>query len=1269
MSDNSHPTPVLPAYRQAIYNPGRLTDSEVKASFIARQGLLALLMEDIDGTRPGSIPQHHLVIGQRGMGKTTLLRRIDVALREPPRSAHYVPLRFPEEQWTLDRLSKLWLNCLDSLADTLEREGGASLIVQKIDAAVDRLSHEQEKEDLLAESAEKAFLELAAQVKRRPVLLVDNLDFVFDRLKPHENNRFRAWLMRPDAPILVGASISPPSATTNYGAPFYDQFKTHYLDRLSLEEMREVLLQLAVGAGNTEIPARLDAEQPRLKTLHALTGGNPRTTVILFQIFTKGFSAEAYQDLEALLDWTTPLYKARFEELPPQAQVLVSALATNWEPTTAAKLCELTHLENKQVSPQLDRLKKAGVIEEMVVDPEDRVGPLPEGRSPQSRTGYQLAERFFNIWFLMRQATRRDRRSLAFLTRFIECVHTPAERGVMARDLLSRRSLSREERIYGLALEPAVTDNALRYELHDYVQQEIVEASRALQVKVGELIDLAEIPRHIFDFAELKEKLESAVPSESGITPNEFAATILGSPTLIEQRNAIANQTLTADKARELVAAAQQDAALSERIAGREAAQWLQNLLRHGTIVDFSSPEHVSAAFHRANTPEKARLCKYHAKVEATRSLDTEAWEVAHKFLCPAGESADDWGKWGRLLWSDFHRLAEAESSCRKAIEFDPQCASAWAGLGLLLADLGRYADSEDAFRKAIQYDPCPWSPWNNFGNLLQDRLDRPAEAEAAYRKAIESDAKHLQLWNNLGRVLHFRLHRYGEAEAAYRKSLELDPNGNWTWMWLGDLLSDHLGRLAEAEAAYRRAVELDPKECDSWNKLGHLLHDHLERPAEAEAAYRKAIECNSKHSLPWRNLGRVLYYELHRYGEAEAAYRKSLELDPNVNWTWKFLGDLLSDHLGRSAEAEAAYRRAIELDPKEVGTWNNLGNLLQDHLDRPAKAEAAYRRAIENDPKHAVPWGNLGRVLHYKLDRYGEAEAAYRKALELDPNANWTWIRLGDLLTDHLGRSSEAEAAYRRAIELDPKEPGSWAGLAGLLHYEHGRYLEAETAYRKALELDSGRSEAWNGLGLLLADCLGRPEDAAAAFQKAIGIDPQACLPPKYNLVSVLRDQLRRFDEARRLTAELPQKSEKANTAAILLHPALFAAYDHNWGICSEHLGQALDLIADQGAFPPHTFPGWMRATAVLLHLNYGPELLTFLQVRGDDQRLRPWYEAIRACLRGDRRYLRNIPAEMRDVAGTLYDQIGIRLQNLPASTQRWSPPSAKKRSTPRQL
>jgi hypothetical protein len=88
-----------------------------------------------------------------------------------------------------------------------------------------------------------------------------------------------------------------------------------------------------------------------------------------------------------------------------------------------------------------------------------------------------------------------------------------------------------------------------------------------------------------------------------------------------------------------------------------------------------------------------------------------------------------------------------------------------------------------------------------------------------------------------------------------------------------------------------------------------------------------------------------------------------------------------------------------------------------------------------------------------------------------------------------------------------------------------------------------------------------------------------------------------------------------------------------------------------------------WFRASAVLLHLNYGEELLAFLRERGDDARMRPWYEALSALHRGDRRYLHNIPVEVRTTAEYYFDQIEERLNALPEMTRRRPTPKLAKR------
>ncbi len=423
MSETAPPThPAIPLHRLRVYNPSRMTDQEITLLFAVREDLLQRILADLSGEAPDSHPQHHLLVGQRGMGKTTLLLRIAAALRSPPLQDRFIPLSFAEEQYNIDRLSQFWLNCLDSLADTCDREGHRDQ-AQKIDRLVSAITASQPsspKDDTAAaRTALKTFLDAAALTGRRPVLLVDNLQLIFERSSDQQHD-LRVALTEPNAPVLIAAAPQLPPAISDYSFPLYDHFKIHQLRALSLDDMRKLLLQLADRTNKPAIRRHVLDHPGRLQALHQLTGGNPRTTVLLFHLYAEDCSPSVTEDLEKLLDDVTSLYKARFEELSHQQQVIISRLAEHWDPADSRTLTENTRLEPGQISSQLDRLVKAGVVEEV---------PL----FGTKRTGYQLAERFFNIWFLMRHASRRLKQPVRFLTQFLETLYEPGERERFAR--------------------------------------------------------------------------------------------------------------------------------------------------------------------------------------------------------------------------------------------------------------------------------------------------------------------------------------------------------------------------------------------------------------------------------------------------------------------------------------------------------------------------------------------------------------------------------------------------------------------------------------------------------------------------------------------------------------------------------------------------------------------------------------------------------------------------------------------------------------------
>ena len=200
------------------------------------------------------------------------------------------------------------------------------------------------------------------------------------------------------------------------GGAFYEFFYPHLLHPLSEAELLRCLRKIADTRGPAGQPVRdiLAREPERLRTLHTLTGGNPRVLALVYQLLERAESDTVFADLEVLLDQLTPFYKARVEDYrSDQQRAVIDAVALHWDPITSHDLAKITEIEITTVSSQLTRLKNDGLIEEVPTS--------------GARAGYQLVERFFNIWYLMRHGTRRTRQKMYWLTAFLKSFYAPDE--------------------------------------------------------------------------------------------------------------------------------------------------------------------------------------------------------------------------------------------------------------------------------------------------------------------------------------------------------------------------------------------------------------------------------------------------------------------------------------------------------------------------------------------------------------------------------------------------------------------------------------------------------------------------------------------------------------------------------------------------------------------------------------------------------------------------------------------------------------------------
>ncbi|MCP5291604.1 MAG: tetratricopeptide repeat protein [Burkholderiales bacterium] len=720
-----------------LYNPTAKDAETLLAEFIDRKKLLARILDIVQHNVPDRPQQHVIVVGPRGMGKTTLLCAIRYSVqKDDALSQEWLPLQFNEEQYGIGDLADFWLEALRHL----------EIELKSVPSKSDQLLNEAS--DKLAQQAQNAFFELLAQSGRRALLLVDNINGLFAAIDDGiALNKLRALWMTDPRMMVIGATPSHFDEVSAVDQAFHDFFRIFYLDRLTQEELEVFLRHLAEMRGDAQVIHAIEHEPQRIAAMRILTGGNPRLVMLGYRVLKEGFDGDVRRDLERLLDECTPFFKHRIESLAKEARRTFDAIARRWDPVTVDDIRVELRKPSNYISAQIKRLIAEGFIEAI---------------SGEKKKRYQVSERFYNVYYLMRYS-REGRRRLRWLVNFMQVFYTRQDYKHWARRLGDElaQPLAESQRLEKLSLLQTMSmaaDNDGRYAAFEaMVNDAITRNDRSLLDE--EFADGDPVERYGFRYfaAEILWDLQQEDRTLLGYKP--------GTENWWKKlRQMLGQKNLTLKIATHL----------------KLFKNWHTHTARHAVAVGII----------------------LHWLFDQLRESEAVFREVIK--IDPQDVHA--WTNLGIVL-SDQGQHKEAEQAYRKAIELDPQHVLAWNNLGIALSDQSQHKEAEEAYRKAIELDPQHVLAWNNLGSVLRNQ-NQHKEAEQAYRKAIELDPQHVLAWNNLGIALSDQ-NQHKEAEEAFRKAIELDPQYVHAWNGLGIVLSDQ-GQHKEAEEAYRKAIELD---------------------------------------------------------------------------------------------------------------------------------------------------------------------------------------------------------------------------------------------------------------------------------------------------------------------------------------------------------------------------------------------------------------------------------------------------------------------------
>jgi tetratricopeptide (TPR) repeat protein len=730
------------------HNPGILGDEELIRSFVVRKESLDLVLEALRENKasPGAI-RHMLIVGPRGSGKTMLVRRVAAEIRiNPEYESAWFPVVFGEESYPVGTAGEFWLEALFHLSDQNEET--------KWKATIEELRAES-NETRLRERALAQLLDFADARQRRLLLVVENLNMLAaEQMNPEAAWDLRHTLANEPRVMLLGTATSRFDEITNSDRAWFEMFSIHDLRPVSAAEC-SVLWQSVAGA---------PLESGPLRAVRILTGGNPRLLAVLASFAAKRSFRELMEQLVQLIDDHTEYFKSHLDALPPKERKVFVALLEHWDPVGAAELARISRLRVNETSTMLGRLVGRGAVE--VAEQKGR------------RRLYQVAERLYNIYYLMRRRGHpagRVQAAVSFMVMFYEGEELTARIGELAREACGLPAGERQD--------------------HYLAYAEIVRRDRRMAQRIIE-----RTPPEFFDEApEFVTRLTAWIHPE--------AQPRLASP--LQEAYALrrAGQFKEAeDKCREAIAQNHDDAG-----AWAELGLTLEELGRH---------EEAEQAFRKAVETDSKNSWNWDGLGAALADLSRydEAERAFRKAIELNAKESWHWNGLGHVLLN-LDRHEEAEQSFHKAIELRPHESWHWHWLGNVLRELDHHEEAEQSFRKAIELRQDQSWHWHGLGNVLQ-KLGRYEEAEQSARKAIELRPNLAWNWGLLSKVVR-ALHRLDDAEEALRKAIELEPKAGYYWNWLSSILVE-AGRYDEAEIATRKEIEVVSE--PAWSSVAILM-------------------------------------------------------------------------------------------------------------------------------------------------------------------------------------------------------------------------------------------------------------------------------------------------------------------------------------------------------------------------------------------------------------------------------------------------------------
>lgn len=326
--------------------------------------------------------QFILVIGQRGMGKTHLLKVLHSRIWHYSQQNKLTISYFAEEEYGVANFFDFLLRILNSFIKWYEKDEKT-------------LRNELEKLQETSSANQLNYLEkiIREYTNNKPLLIItENFGDVLDQMGQEEQGRLRAWLYENNNISIIASSQSVSDNFDREDRPFYGFFTPYYLKSLSFEESYNFLISLAEIEKNDKLVKHLKTKgKPQVRAIFDLVKGNHRLLVTFYHFLKTDMLAKVSEVFIKTINDLKPYYETYIRYLPAQQQKILRYIALSRKPQLGVEISKNCFIEQKSLSKQLSELNKKRLVD-IIPDPSDKRNKFYDISEPLLRISIEVGE-------------------------------------------------------------------------------------------------------------------------------------------------------------------------------------------------------------------------------------------------------------------------------------------------------------------------------------------------------------------------------------------------------------------------------------------------------------------------------------------------------------------------------------------------------------------------------------------------------------------------------------------------------------------------------------------------------------------------------------------------------------------------------------------------------------------------------------------------------------------------------------------------------------